>query len=110
MGRPKGKAHLTKAVLASDLSDLLRLPRGKHGECPKGLEIVDTILRVIIEALQRHESVCIRGLGRFIIGQTHPTRFSVTVEPKFNGIRAKITVPRRPIVRFHPSYTIKRDR
>lgn len=110
MARPKGKAHLTKAVLASDLSDLLNLPRGKHGKCPKGLEIVNTILRVIIEALRRGESVSIQGLGRFQRGWTQPIFFPVTIEPKFNGIRTRIPIPRRPIIRFHPSPSIKRDR
>lgn len=109
MGRPRGKAHLTRAVLASELSDLLNLPRGKHGRCRQGGKIVDAILHVIIEALRRGEEVKIQGLGRFYIGLTKPTHFPRTVERKFNGVRAKTSTPRRPTVKFVPSYSIRRD-
>lgn len=106
MPRQKGRAQLTRAVLADDISDLLRLPRGKHGECAKATAIVNAILRVIIDALRRGEEVRIPGLGTFRVILGKPGFASKVVEPKFNGKRAHVGIVRRKRVRFYPAKDI----
>jgi nucleoid DNA-binding protein len=106
-GRKKGRAQLTKAVLASDLSDLLHLYRGKHGNCDEGRRIVDSIFRVIIDALHRGESVTIYGLGKFYISKSRPARYKPYVA---KGVRSPVLVdyPSKPLVRFRPTFKVDR--
>lgn len=104
------KADLTRAHLASEVSDLLRLPRGKHVE--EGTRLVNAILNVIIDALHRGEKVSIRGFGTFyVFEQTSYLR--PIVEKKFNGIRSAVPITyKRKRVSFIPAdamYKIKED-
>lgn len=69
MGRYK--SQLNKSILASYVSDLLDLPRGKHGKCPKGMQIVNAILHSMGAALHRGEYVYVKGWGTL---RVHPGR------------------------------------
>jgi nucleoid DNA-binding protein len=108
VSRKKGKAQLTKAHLASYLSDLLRLPRGKHGECPLGTQIVDTILNTMKQALQNGETVKIRDFGKFWV---HPGQRRVFKPGLTWGTNSPVWVefPPKKSVRFTPSRGIKND-
>lgn len=107
MARPRGRAQLTKAVLASDLSDLLDLPRGKHGRCDVATKIVDSVFRVIIDALHRGDTVYVRGLGKFYVGKTPGAAYRPFVQ---QGVLAPVIEHsvQRPIVRFKADYKLTR--
>lgn len=110
MPRKRGRARLTQAVLASELSDLLHLKRGDHGECPTGKAIVQTILRTMTEALQRGESVYVRGLGKFEVrpGCRKILKPVVRRQPKpsYSPVFVEYMAPKR--VMFTPDYQLRK--
>lgn len=110
----KKKPNLTKKKLAAEVAYLLDLPMYKHRVFHgKAYNVVNTIFKVVIEALQRGESVSIPGFGIF---QWHerPSMHRV-IHYSYNGKPAtknspKIvnSLPSKRRVIFKPSKVLQR--
>lgn len=104
-GRKAGKSGLTRRQIALQLTELLDLPLDNNNP-KRGRDIVRTVLAVIAAALQRGETVTIRGFGTFKVVTRQYKANSLIVKSDL-GLRATldkpyITKPRKKVI-FTPA-------
>jgi integration host factor subunit beta len=100
MASAAGKPHdngrtVTKADLIEEVIRVTELPR-KESEA-----VVETVFESIIDALQKHDKIEIRGFGSF---RTRERRGRTGRNPKTG---AKVEVPAKRIPFFKPSKELK---
>src|SRR5579864_957009 len=100
MASAAGKPHdngrtVTKADLIEEVIRVTELPR-KESEA-----VVETVFESIIDALQKHDKIEIRGFGSF---RTRERRGRTGRNPKTG---AKVEVPPKKIPYFKPSKELK---
>jgi nucleoid DNA-binding protein len=98
---------VTRETLSYVVGEYLGLPRlRRHG---KAYTIVNTIITVVTEALQRGEKVSIEGVGTFKVRTRPPTHSTCS---DFSGTTPLnhylTTLPQKSYVHFTPSKTILR--
>lgn len=106
-GRPKG---FNREHLAREIRDVLELPTGHNMRCSTAYKIAGTIIKVIVDALKRGESVEIPGFGIFRWYTKPATRSSCVyyyhVDKK---VRCLIRdIPPKKFVKFYPSKVLIR--
>lgn len=100
------KSKLNKTMLASYVSDLLHLPRGKHGECPVGRKIINAICQSMVEALRNGESVHVKGWGTLWV---HPGKRHIFKPAVAQLVYSPVWVeyPGKKTVKFTTTYKVR---